>query len=192
MAAAATVEAVGTGAAPAQCQSARVFGAATSSDWWLQVRTADRKLWTIGVGGLGNTVMIKAGDSVTLDLVYQYTPAGGFWQMPAAISGHLQLSNATGTPLLWAGLNSFSSGTWLSLMSGQALCDQKTGLCPSTRYEIMATINGSVATLAPFSATSLAGYHLAVGEYAIVRQIIHTECAFMGPPALAAAAVKMP
>jgi len=192
MAAAATVEAVGAGAAPAQCQSARVFGAPTTSDWWLQVRTADTRLWTIGVGGLGNTVAIKTGDSVTLDLVYQYTPAGGFWQMPAAISGHLQLSDAAGTPLLWAGLNSFNSGTWLSLTSGQPVCDQRTGSCPSTRYDVKATINGSVATVAPFSATSLAGYHVAVGEYAVVRQIIHTECAFMGPPALAAAALKMP
>ena len=44
VAAAATVEAIGTGAAPAQCQNARVFGAAVSSDRWLQVRTADTKL----------------------------------------------------------------------------------------------------------------------------------------------------
>jgi len=190
-AAPATVEAIGTGAAPAQCQNARVFGAGASSDWWVQVRTGDSKLWTIGVGGLGNTALVKVGDTVTLDLVYQYTPSG-FGQMAPAISGNVQLSNAAGTPLLWAGSNSYSGGTWLSLKSGQALCDQVTGICPTTRFDVMATINGSVATLPPFSATDLGGYHLEVGEYAVVLKIIHTECAFTGPPAFAAAAVKTP
>ena len=64
VAGAATVEAVGMGAAPAQCPTARVFGAATSSDWWLQARTTGGVLWTIGLGGLGNAPLVQAGDAV--------------------------------------------------------------------------------------------------------------------------------
>jgi hypothetical protein len=189
-AAPATVEAVGTGAAPAQCQSARVFGAAVSSDRWFQIRTADSKLWTIGVGGLGSAPIVKTGDSVTLDLTYQFTPSSG--PMSPAISGSVQLSNSAGTPLLWAGDNTYSA-PWLSLNSGQALCDQTTGPfgCPTTRYQVTATVNGSVATLEPFSATNLGGYYLAVGEYTVVSQIVHTQCAFDPPPVFAAAAVKL-
>jgi endoglucanase len=71
VAAPATVEAIGTGTSPAQCQSARLFGAVASSDWWLQVRTADAKLWTIGVHGLGDAPGIQTGDHVTLDVQIQ-------------------------------------------------------------------------------------------------------------------------
>ena len=107
MAAAVTVEAVGTGAAPAQCQNARLFGAATSSDWWLQVRTADNRLWTIGLAGLGNAPFVQVGDPVKLDLDYQRTMLSGVPISPVVprVTGSLQLSNAAGTPLLWAGSN---------------------------------------------------------------------------------------
>ena len=191
VAAAATVEAVGMGTAPAQCRNARVFGAATNSDWWLQVRTADDVLWTIGLGGLGNAPIVQVGDSVRLDLEYQRRPAIG--PMPPWASGSVQLSNTAGTPLLWAGSNSYST-TWLSLMMGQTLCGQRTGTfgCPTTRYDVIATINGSVATVAPFSAAYLGGYYLALGEYDIPGPNIHTECSVDGPPPFAAAVVKAP
>lgn len=55
----------------------------------------------------------------------------------------------------------------------------------------MANINGSAATLQPFSATNLGGYYLAVGEYTVVSRITHTECAHDPLPPFMAAAVKM-
>jgi hypothetical protein len=202
MAAAATVEAVGVGAAPAQCANARVFGAATSSDWWVQVRTAGGVLWTIGLGGLGDAPVVHAGDAVRLDLDYWRTTTMPGLPMP---SGHVQLSNTAGTPVLWAGLN-FSSGvtwlspsgvTWLSLAVGQPLCGYESGLCPVRRYDVIATVNGSVATVAPFSAVDLGGYYLAVGQFDLRgggggTGGGHTECAFNLPPPVAAAAVKAP
>lgn len=192
-AAAATVEAVGTGSAPAQCQSARVFGAATTSDRWFQVRTADKVLWTVGLAGLGNAPMIQVGDAVTLDLVYA-RPMYASQVTGLEAVGHVQVSATSGTPLLWAGANNYYSAAWLSLMTGQALCRDTTtnAGCPSTRYEVMATVNGSSATLAPFSATSIGGYYLAVGEYDIGEPRSQTECSYGAPAAFMAAAVKAP
>jgi hypothetical protein len=190
-AAAATVEAVGMGAAPAQCAIGRVFGAATSSDWWVQVRTAGGVLWTIGLGGLGNAPLVQAGDAVTLDLDYSSVPAY-LMSGPAYFSGYVQLSNTAGTPLLWAG-STTSGVTWLSLAGGQPLCGQSLG-CPFTQYDVTATINGSIATVAPFSATHLAGYYLAVGQYEI-SMITAAEahgCLLNRRPPFSAAAVKEP
>jgi hypothetical protein len=191
IAAAATVEAVGTGTAPAQCASARVFGAATSSDWWVQVRTASGLLWTIGLGGLESAPVVQAGDAVRLDL--DYARPSSFWG-PALDSGYVQLSNTTGTPLLWAG-STTSGVTWLSLAPGQPLCGNSSGFCPITRFDVTATINGSVATVAPFSAVYLAGYYVVIGQYNLrgpMGNVGHTGCAFDGLPPFAAAAVKTP
>jgi hypothetical protein len=158
---AATVEAVGTGNAPAQCQSARVFGAARSSERWFQVRAANNVLWTIGLAGLGNAPVVRVGDQVTFALEYWAT-----W--PHANQGHVQLSDSGGTPLLWAGTSTYRL-TLLSLVMGQPLCDLASPIqfCYGKRYDVMATVNGSAATLAPFSATSVGGYTLAVGAYEV-------------------------
>jgi hypothetical protein len=191
--AAAAVEAVGMGAAPAQCRNARVFGAEIDSDWWLQVRTTNNVLWTIGLGGLGNAPVVQAGQSVRLDLEYLQTIP--FMQNPR-YEGYVQLSDTGGTPLLWAGSNRFSA-SWLSLTAGQPLCNYASGPCRNTQYDVIATVNGSAATVAPFSAAYLGGYYLAVGQYYLPSGVgggsgSHTECAFTAPPAFAAAAVKAP
>jgi hypothetical protein len=196
-AAAGTVEAVGTGAAPARCQDARIFGAAGSSDRWLQVRTADNVLWTIGLRGFGDAPVVEAGDAVRFDLNYRrYTPtfAGPITQGLPRTDGYVQLSATAGTPLLWAGSNSYSA-TWLSFAMGQPLCDRTAG-CPYTRYDVRATVDGSAATVAPFSTVNVAGYTLAVGEYGVPNLSLptgsHTACAFEGSPPFVAAAVKAP
>jgi len=195
VAAAATVEAVGTGTAPAQCPNARVFGAPTSSDWWVQVRTASGLLWTIGVGGLGSVPLVQVGDAVSLDLDYSRTPGADPFHggPPVRAGGYVQLSNTAGTPLLWAG-STTSGVTWLSMAPRQPLCGSTPDFCPVTRYDVMATVNGSVATVAPFSAVYLAGYYVAIGEYNIRgadgKFVGHTGCAFSTPPPFAAAAVK--
>jgi hypothetical protein len=192
-AAAATVEAVGTGDAPSQCGSARVFGAAGSTGWWLQARTADQVLWTIGLGGFGIVpTTVQVGNHVTLDLAYRRTTNyGPVPNLPPKVSGSVQLSDAAGTPLIWAGSAS-SGGTWLSLTRGQPLCNVQPDYgCVTARFDVMATVNGSVATLAPFSARYIAGYYVTVGEYDVVTmQYGDTACAFNGPPPFVAAAVK--
>jgi hypothetical protein len=192
--AAATVEAVGTGSAPAQCQTARIFGAATGSDWWVQVRTADQVLWTIGLGGLGNAVKVKAGDSVTFNLTYGRAPANGAVPAgPLRSYGSVQLSDSAGTPLLWAGSSTFGM-PWLSLIRGQPVCNLSTAQfdCPATRYEVMATVNGAFATIPPFGTAYAGGYFVAVGEYDVGFPASQTSCAFDAPPPFAAAAVKAP
>jgi hypothetical protein len=184
----ATIEAVGTGTAPAQCMNARIFGAATNSDRWLQVRAPNNRLWTIGLAGLPDTPAFRAGDPVRLDIDYrrvQNVPTS--WKT----FGYVQLSDPAGTPLLWAGLDSYST-TWLSLVMGERLCGVSTGLCHSARHDVRATINGTAATVAPFSAVSLAGYHLAVGEYDVPFFGGHSGCSQFPTPPLAAVAIKTP
>ena len=186
------VETVGAGTAPARCQDARVFGATASGDWWFQVRTSDNVLWTIGLSGLGDTPLVMTGDKVTLDLDYERTTYyGAVPEGPVKALGWVQVSNGAGTPLVWAGVANYGM-TWLSLNRGQGLCNLTTATfgCPATRYEVAATVNGSAATVAPFSAANVGSYYLAVGEYDIGRPATQTSCAFDAPPAFTAAAVK--
>ena len=160
----ATIEAVGSGAAPAQCQLARWFGLDRPSQWWLQARAADNRLWTIGVLGLGDsTPLIRAGDAVTLDFD---------WDGPGEAAGsrgphaQLQLSDAAGAPLLWAGANAPAS-TWISFTAGEDVCAGSTA-CASgmaTQRNVIATVNGSSMTLPPFGAASLGSYILQVTEF---------------------------
>lgn len=192
VAADATVEAIGTGVAPAPCQTARLFGAAASSDWWLQVRTADTNLWTIGVHGLGNAPAIQIGDRVTLDVQLQRSTAASPYFNPEQKRsvGFVQLADATGTPLVWAGSDS-NPGTWLSLSPGRPGCANSGG-CTVTKYEVTATVNGSVAILQPYGAAHIGGYSLAIGENSSYRPAFQTECAFYSPPQFAAAALREP
>jgi hypothetical protein len=191
VAAAATVEAMGTGEAPAQCQRARLFGAVVSSDWWLQVRTVDAKLWTIGVHGLGDAPGIQNGDHVTLDVqIERSVPWNPGSIMPTKSVGFIQLSDAGGTPLLFAGSDA-SMPTWLSLERGQPRCAIE-GVCAVTRYDVTATVNGSVATLQSFGAAHIGGYYLALGENATYRPSGQTGCAFIQNPQFAAAALREP
>jgi hypothetical protein len=176
-----TVEAIGTGAAPAQCRSGVVFGAAANSDRWLQVRTPDQVLWTIGLGGLGNAPMVATGDHLTFDLEFYGASVGG--------GGYVQLSDAAGTPLVWAGSTTFGL-TWLSLTRGGPVCGIANGSGCSFRYDVAVTLNGTVATAAPFSAMSIGGYDLAVGEYDDGMATTSSGCGYPAFPLFAAAAVK--
>jgi hypothetical protein len=194
IAVAATVEAVGVGTAPAQCRDARVFGAPASSDRWLQVRTANDVVWTIGLAGLGTAPVVQIGQSVTLDLELVNARPGPPTIQNPSYNGYVQLSDSDGTPLLWAGIDRYLAA-WLSLASGQPLCRQvASSFCSVTRYDVKATINGTVAIVAPFSAVNLAGYTLAVGEYDVLTTAlsVHSECNFTALPSFAAAAVKAP
>jgi hypothetical protein len=195
MAAAATVEAIGAGTAPAQCQSARLFGAATGSDWWVQVRTADTTLWTIGLHGFNNPPGIQTGDSVTLDVQIQRSVSDPVTPQPTRSTGFVQLSNAAGTPLVWAGSDVFMT-TWMTLATGRPLC-LRSGFCGVNQDEIVATINGSVATLMPFSSAQIGGYDVSIGANETPTRPTmssgsSTGCAFEGPVQFAAAAVKTP
>jgi hypothetical protein len=198
--ASATVEAIGTGAAPAQCQSARLFGSAASSDWWLQVRTADTTLWTIGVHGLGNPPDIQIGDHVALDVrIRRYSPSDlsdPLADRRSKSTGYIQLSSATGTPLVWAGSDA-DMPTWLTLARGQPLCDYMPGSCNLTRYAVLATINGSSMTMQPFGTAHIGDYSFAIGEddtrsTHFISTGSDTACAFDGPPQFAAAALREP
>jgi hypothetical protein len=174
---------------------ARVFGAPASSDRWLQVRTANDVVWTIGLAGLGTAPVVQVGQSVTLDLELVNARPGPPTIQNPSYNGYVQLSDSDGTPLLWAGIDRYRA-TWLSLAMGEPLCRHGASLnCPITRYDVRATINGTVATVAPFSAVNLAGYTLAVGEYGVRTSVLsfqHTECNFIALPPFAAAAVKAP
>jgi hypothetical protein len=183
-AAIATVEAVGSGTAPAQCQSARVFGASLNSDWWMQVRTTDKVLWTIGVGGLGSAPLVKTGDPVTLGLDYS---SGSYRRV--------QISDSTGVPVVWSGAGSMY-WTWIDFSGDAALCTVTRppyDACPSTRYSVFARVNGSSASLSPFSADYVGGYYVAIGEYA-TPVIPRAESACRDVPylELTAAAAKVP
>jgi hypothetical protein len=183
-----TIVAVGTGTAPAQCESARVFGSRGASEWWFQAQTADR-LWTIGVRGLGTAPQVNTNDSVTLDLDWTGATSGTEYGPP---KGHLQLSNAAATPLLWsaalAGAATHDAG-WLMLEPGAAVCTS-TALCAGSGFDVVFSVNGSTVTLPPFGAASIGGYKVASG--AQVGPRTSSQCFdYLGEPFVAAAA-KLP
>jgi hypothetical protein len=189
-AAAATVTNVGTGAAPASCESARSFGAPGPSGWWFQARTGDNRLWTIGVHGLGATPLVHANDSVTLNLDWRGTSISSF----GPPSGRMELTDAGSTPLLWAVAAAGTAtlinngSTWLTMAPNAPACAPQVNSCDGFGYDMLATVNGSQAVVAPNGATDVGGYHLVTGAFVKPTQ----SCAdYFGPP-FAAAAVKLP
>jgi len=160
---AATIAAVGSGDAPASCHSLRGIGMSDPSDWWFQARAADNRLWTIGVRGLGDTPPVREGDVVALDVAWHLTyPVPGITER----NGFLQLSDAAGTPVLWAGSSTGAAipnaPTWISFRSGDYVCGSADPLCDRRQRNVIATVNASSTTLPPYGAGSLDGYFLQV------------------------------
>lgn len=184
---AATILEVGTGPAPAECESARSFGRRGTSEWWFQAKAADDHVWTIGVHGLGNTPLVNKADTVTLNLDWRgYTLGVGFghpW-------GELQLSDGAATPLLWASADK-NTTTWVTLAAGAASC-AFNDLCDISRNDVVATVNGSQATVPSYGATSLGGYYLAVGQSVRTTPMGPSQCQDNFGPAFDAAAAKVP
>lgn len=184
---AATIEAVGSVAAPGSCR--RAIGRGGPSDWWFQARAADDRLWTIGVQGLGgSTPLVSKGDVVTLDADWKTTCAG-----PANCfsDARLQLSDAAGTPLLWAGRRSIVGSfpddqTWISFKGGDYACGSVDMYCDRRERNVIATVNGSSMTLPPYGAASIGGY------FVEVTSIPAGLCGDSGPPFHAAAAKVSP
>jgi hypothetical protein len=185
----ATVEAVGSGNAPAPCREAHAVGIRNPSDWWIQARAADNRLWTIGVQGLGgSTPPVHVGDTVTLDVDWHYSLA-----VPGAAgaNGKLQLSDAAGTPLLWAGSSPWggtgsipSPATWISFAPAGATCAETCAVNQQIRTNVIATVDGSAMTLPPDGTATLNGYALGVTYFSGL-------CGDYAPP-FEAAAVKLP
>jgi len=186
---AATIMDVGIGTAPAQCESARAFGARGPSDWWFQAKTADNHLWTIGVRGLASAPLVAKNDSVTLDLDWHGTQISSY----GPPKGHLQLSNAAATPLLWAGAASGNVGTdgpgWLTFMPGAPIC-RTTDPCDAGGYDVVFTVNSSRATLPPSGSATTGGYFVANG--ALIKGAAPPQCYDSYGEAFDAAAVKVP
>ena len=187
--AAATIVDVGTGTAPAQCESARVIGARGASDWWFQAQAAGR-LWTIGVRGLGGAPLVRKNDSVTLDLDWSGSTAGRAYGPPA---GKLQLSDAAATPLLWSvatyGNVTMGGPGWLMFARGDALLCQTTDTCDIGGYDVAFAVNGEMATLPAFGAANLGGYHVANG--ALIKGASPPQCYDSYGQAYVAAAAKI-
>ena len=156
----ATVEAVGVGSAPAQCESARVFGARRTSDWWLQIRLGGN-LWTIGVQGLGGSPGLQVGDDVAFAVRYMgFTASFGF----GPPQGQMSLVDAAGAPILLA-IAGYSDATWFTVKSnGRPVCAFPADSCDLGRTEMTVTVNGASATLPPFGAADVGGFHAAIGD----------------------------
>lgn len=187
---AASIEEVGSGVAPAQCEDARVFGTRGPSEWWFRAKAADGRVWTFGLHGLGAPLPLSQGDSVTLELRYKGSEIGGFgppW-------GHLQLLDASAVPLLWAYTRGRLQGTpWLSLTRGAAVCELvQPGTCDIRRHEVGVALNGETATLAPFSAADVGGYHVALGQDVEGRPEGAAGCDDYYGESFDAVAVKLP
>ena len=78
--------------------------------------------------------------------------------------GQLQLTDAVGTPLLWAGAKNSASPedpTWISFAGGDYVCGSVDMYCDKRRSNVIATVNGSSMTLPPSGgAASVGGYFL--------------------------------
>jgi len=164
---AATIEAVGSGATPVSNPCWHTIGVGAPSQWWFQARAADNRLWTIGVRGLGGTPIVRQGDAVALDLDWRL-----FLIVPGASepNGVLQLSDAAGTPLLWAGsttgVRPLPNPNWISFMRGDYVCGSVDTFCDRRESNVIATVNGTSTTLPPYGAATLGGYSLQVTYFA--------------------------
>ena len=82
----------------------------------------------------------------------------------------LQLSDAAGTPLLWAGsttgVRPLPNPNWISFMRGDYVCGSLDTFCDRRESNVIATVNGSSTTLPPYGAASLGGYSLQVTYFA--------------------------
>jgi hypothetical protein len=105
------------------------------------------------------------------------------------LTGHVQLADSAGTPLLWAGSATYD-GTWLSFSPGDPVCSFLAECSSGTRNQVLAKVNGTVAIIPPFSAANVGDYYVAAGEYNVVQRSHLSDCS-AGPPPLAAAAVKL-
>jgi hypothetical protein len=185
---AATIEAVGSGTTPVSCSNVRYIGMSEPSHWWFQARAADNRLWTIGVRGLGSTPIVGQGDVVTLDLDWDVGhPVPGI----TSFNGLLEVFDAAGTPVLWAGSTQFGgrgipdAPNWISFAAGDYVCGSDDTFCDMRQTNVTATINGSSMTLPPYGAASLRGYSLQVTHFAQL-------CGDYAPPFQAAAAKASP
>lgn len=187
--AAATVQDVGLGSAPASCESARVFGTRGTSDWWFQAKAGDGRSWTIGVRGLGNVPLVKKNDQVSLFLFWSGTLRGLGYGPP---SGELQLIDPSGRPLLWAGsTNTGFMNSWMYLAQGDAACRFPADSCDITRFNVAGAIDGQPVRLAPFSAAYTGSYFVAVGE--TVRPVVDdTKCPSYAGRRFDAAIIRVP
>jgi len=159
---AATIEAIGSGAAPASCVSAHGIGTRGAGPWWIQARAADNRLWTIGAAGLGTaTPPVRVGDTVSLDLDWhEYSVVPASWEK----QGRLQISDATGTPLLWAGADA-AAEPWISFTAGDYVCASNDTPCDTGMKNVTAIVNGTSITMPPFCAASVGGYFLQVTRF---------------------------
>jgi hypothetical protein len=186
---------VGLGSAPAQCEDARVFGGRGSSDWWFRAKSANGRLWTFGLHGLGAAPRVAKGDTVSLDLSYQGFFIGLYYGPPL---GRLQVQDSTGLPLLWvmAGNRALES-TWITLARGAPAC-AIAPTAPScsaggTQNEVRATVNGETVTLPPFGTGEVGGYRILTGEDVTAPSPTGNNlCADYYGEAFAAAAIRLP
>jgi hypothetical protein len=159
----ATITVVGTGSTPVTCPREQTIGiGGQGPGWWLQARAADGNLWTIAVEGLGgNTPLVRTGDLVTLtiDWTFSYPVPPEYFA-----NGLLQLSDAAGTPVLWAGTAGGTRSlpaapTWISFTAGDYVCSGGA-FCDTRQSNVIASVNGSSTTLPPYGAASVGGYFL--------------------------------
>ena len=116
-----------------------------------------------GLGG--STPLVSKDDLVTLDLDWKVPCAGpaNCWS-----DGLVQLSDAAGTPLLWARAQpNFSASpvvapTWISFAAGDYVCGSGDTFCDFKESNVIATVNGSSMTLPPYGSASLGGYLVGV------------------------------
>jgi len=165
----ATIEGVGVGGAPAQCESARLFGGTGSSTWWFQARAADGHLWTVGVHGLNATPLVQTGDQVIFNLSYRGYQISGF----GPPLGQLQLLDAGGAPLLWAYVSNSTplpggsppGPSWVTIVRAAPVCNFPPSSCDATRYGDNVTVSAAqMVTLAPGGSADLGGFHVAIGQ----------------------------
>jgi hypothetical protein len=186
----ATIVDVGTGTAPAACESARVIGARAPSTWWLQARTADGRLWTIGLNGLSLTPIVAKGDAVSLNMWWWPEAAGGFG--PAF--GSLEMTAADGTHLLWVGSGqpAAAGGSWFSLVPGDHLvcAPAPTAFCDIGGHDIIATVDSHTQTLPAFGGAILGSYYVVIGQY--IEMVRPPNCADYFGQLFEAAIVKLP
>ena len=139
------------------------------------MKAADGRTWTIGLRGFGPIPIprLRTGDQVRFDLHWTGTlPVVGY----GPPQGELQLYDASGRPLLWAGTTNIGFMTsWMWLGQGDVACRFPADSCDITRFNVAGMIEGQSVRMPPFGTANSGDYFVAAGQP--VRPVVDdTRC----------------
>jgi hypothetical protein len=181
----ATIEAAGAQTEPLTTCS-RYLGGVRTLEWFLDVRAADNRLWTIRGGGMPSPV-VSVGDTVTFD--FNATVVVGDPPSLAFSTGSLNLATSAGGSLLW-GYAGAPAGqiAGFDLNAGNPVCGGGCVAASISSVLVSSELTGDKVEIPPYGSADIDGFRVDVGAVVVTSPL--PGCSFGGP--LDAAGVRLP